>query len=634
MPSARQAETGPVRTRMSKEVRVVLAPSGRAVHVLPGTVLLEAAARAGFIIRSPCGGTGTCGKCIVRVTSGTCTPTPQEIAVLGEQRLAEGYRMACQARVGGPVTVEIPDTSLFQAQQQILTQDAGGDVHLQPRIRKRHVRLPSPASGEAGSDLDRLHAAIGPFQAGIAAIRELPGALRTSGCACTAVLVDDELVAVEAGNTLSECFGIAFDIGTTTLVGTLVNLTTGADVAVAARVNPQTAFGDDVIARIQVCRSDPKGLERLQSAVIDAINKIIGELLRKATVDRAHVYELVFAGNTTMQQILCGIDPSALGELPFAPAFREAIEFHAADLRLHVNPVAKVYIFPQIGGFVGGDTVAGIVATRLDRAPAPALLVDIGTNGEIVLFANNTMWATSVAAGPAFEGARITCGMRAVTGAIEKVLFDGDVRLNVIGNAKPAGLCGTGLIDAAAELLRVGILDPTGRIRSAAELPQALPHAIANRLVEANGEVNVLLAGAAESATREPIFLYQRDIRELQLASGAVRAGINILLRIAGITPADLDSVLLAGAFGNFIRRNHARRIGMLPAVPCSRIRFVGNTASFGAKRALLSTEEKGYAARIIRDVRHVDLSLDPEFQAEFGAAMILPDHEPDGCAD
>lgn len=616
---------------MNKEIKVVFEPSGRTVHVLPGTVMLEAAARAGFIIHSPCGGAGKCAKCVVRIQAGKCPPNAPETAALGDARVADGWRMACQARITGPVTVEIPDTSLFQAQQQILTQDAGGELQVQPRVRKQYVELPVPDQHDAGADLDRLRSAIGPFQANLAAVRELPGALRASGFKATAVLVDDELIGVESGDTTVACFGIAFDIGSTTLVGTLVNLTNGVDIAVAARVNPQTSFGDDVISRIQKCRNDPKGLQLLQAAVLDGVNKIIDELLRKAGIDRARVYEIVFAGNTTMQEILCGIDPSALGELPFVPAFREAIECHAADLHLHVNPQAKVYVFPQIGGFVGGDTVAGIVATRLDRSAAPSLLVDIGTNGEIVLFANGTLWATSVAAGPAFEGARIANGMRASTGAIEKILLDGDVRLNVIGNAKPAGLCGTGLIDAAAELLRMGILDPTGRLLAADEVPETVSPALKARLVAAeNGEINFLLAAASESATHEPLFLYQRDLRELQLANGAIRAGINILLRTAGLQAIDLGSVLLAGAFGNFIRRNHARRIGMLPPIPCSRIRFVGNTASFGAKRALLSTEEKDYAGRLIRAVKHVDLSLDPEFQLEFGTAMILPDHDLD----
>jgi uncharacterized 2Fe-2S/4Fe-4S cluster protein (DUF4445 family) len=619
---------------VEKEVKVVFEPSGRSVYALAGTVLLEVAARAGFIVQTPCGGAGKCGKCLVRIRAGKCPPTDGETAALGAARVAEGFRLACQARVSGPLTVEIPDSSLFQAQQQILTGDTGERMEILPRVRKTCVQLPPPQHDEAGSDLDRLRAAIGPASLTLAAVRALPGALREAGFKVTAVLVDDELIAVEPGDTTSSCYGIAFDIGSTTLVGTLVNLTTGADMGVAARVNPQTSFGDDVISRIQKCRNDKAGLPQLQAAVMEGVNRIIAELERKGGIAPQNVYEVVFAGNTTMQQILFGIDPSALGELPFTPVFREALETRAADLHLHVHPQAKVYVFPQIGGFVGGDTVSGIVATRLDRTTEPALLVDIGTNGEIVLAHKGEMLATSVAAGPAFEGARIVNGMRATTGAIEKIILDGDVRINVIGNAKPTGLCGTALIDVAAEMLRVGILDSTGRIVAPGEAPASLPEAIRARLIEDKDEVNFLLVPAEESGTKAPLFLYQRDIRELQLANGAIRAGINILLRTAGLSPTDLGTVLLAGAFGNFIRRNHARRIGMLPPIPCDRIRFVGNTASFGAKRALLSTQEKAYAARVMEKVRHVDLSLDPEFQMEFSSAMLLPDRDLDECGE
>ncbi len=622
-------------TAAGKELRVLFEPSGRKVFVLPGTVLLEAAAQAGFILHTPCGGAGHCGKCLVRIRSGRCTPSATEEATLGAARIAEGFRLACQARVEGPLTIEIPETSLFQSQQQILTADSGEPLQVHPRVARHPLTLPSPTHGAGEiSDAERLLAALPPCRLRIAALRRLPLALRQADFRVTAVVADGEVLDIEPGHDADSAYGVAFDIGSTTLVGTLVHLRTGADLAVAARVNPQTSFGDDVLSRIAKCRNEPDGLAVLQAAVLDGINRLLDELVKKTGVDRRHVYELVFAGNTTMQQIFCGISPAALGELPFVPAFREALEMHAADLGLRVNPEAKVYVFPQIGGFVGGDTVAGIVATRLDRAPTPALLVDIGTNGEIVLAAHGRLTATSVAAGPAFEGARIVNGMRATAGAIEKVLLDGDVRINVIGNARPAGLCGTGLIDAAAELLRVGALDSTGRLLHANEAPAGLEPAIRNRLIEEQGEVKFLLADGAITSSGQPLYLYQRDIRELQLANGAIRAGINILLQDAGLRPEDLGVILLAGAFGNFIRRNHARRIGMLPPIPCRQIRFVGNTASFGAKRVLLSVEEKKYAEEIVRRVEHLDLSLHAAFLEEFGRAMLLPEQDPGECAE
>ena len=615
---------------MEREVKVVFEPSGRSVHALPGTVLLEAAGRAGLIIETPCGGAGRCGKCLVQVRAGKCPPTETETKTLGTERVAQGYRLACQAKILGPLTVEIPESSLFQGQQQILTADTQETLHVQPRVRKQFVQLPPPSQADARSDVERLQAAIGPCAVNITALRTLPATLRKAGFAATAVLVDDELVAVEPGDTTSRCYGVAFDIGSTTLVGTLVDLIAGTDLALAARVNPQTSFGDDVVSRILKCRREPDGLAQLQGTVLEAVNRMLDELMRKAGIERNSIYEVVCAGNTTMQQILCAVDPTALGELPFVAAFRDAVEMQAEDLHLHANPEGKVYVFPQIGGFVGGDTVAGIVATRLDRFTDPALLVDIGTNGEIVLAHQGRLLATSVAAGPAFEGARIVNGMRAAPGAIEKVMIDGDVRINVIGNAKPCGICGTGLIDAAAAMLRVGILDPTGRVLGPDEAPAALSPAVRARLVPRDSEVHLLLVKPEESATHEPIYLFQKDLRELQLANGAIRAGINILLRMAGLQPQDLSAVLLAGAFGNFIRRSNARRIGMLPPIPCNRIRFVGNTASFGAKRALLSTTEKDYANRIVAQVQHVDLSLDPEFQMEFGGAMLFPEGDAD----
>jgi uncharacterized 2Fe-2S/4Fe-4S cluster protein (DUF4445 family) len=291
-------------------------------------------------------------------------------------------------------------------------------------------------------------------------------------------------------------------------------------------------------------------------------------------------------------------------------------------------------VFPQIGSFVGGDTVAGMVASRLDRWGTPVLFVDIGTNGEIVLAWNGRLEAASAAAGPAFEGARIGQGMRATTGAIEKILVqDGDLLANVIGNVPPVGLCGTALIDCAAELLRHGIIDETGRILPPEEAPPAAPEGLRQRLVnDRNGDPCFQIATPEETASREPICLTQRDVRELQLATGAIRAAINILLRRAGVTPADLGAVLLAGAFGNFIRRSNARRIGLLPALPRDRIRFIGNAASLGAKLVLLARGERDYAEALRRQCEHVDLSLDPEFQAEFGQAMLFPSREADEC--
>jgi uncharacterized 2Fe-2S/4Fe-4S cluster protein (DUF4445 family) len=608
-----------------EEIKVSFEPSGRSVYVLPGTILLEAAARAGHVIETPCGGAGKCGKCTVRITAGQSDPTDAERAVLTERRLADGYRLACQSRVASPLTVEIPETSLFQSAQKILVRGPDDRLEVEPAARKLLLEMDPPAQGSGCSDVERLRQALGPVTLDLPVIRRLPQVLREGAFKVTATVVDNTVVDIAPGDTRGTCCGLAFDVGTTTLVGTLIDLADGVDLAVASAINPQTAFGDDVLARIKTCREEPDGLERLHSAVLEAVNAIAGEVARSAGVERHSICEAVFAGNTTMQQILCGIHPLALGEIPFIPAFRELLRTRASELGLDIHPGAAVSVLPQIGGFVGGDTVAGIVATRLDGFREPALLVDVGTNGEIVLAHGGRLAATSVAAGPAFEGARIVSGMRATSGAIEKVVVDGDIRLNVIGNARPAGICGTGLIDAVANLLALGVLDPTGRIRGPGEPDASLPAPIAERVVGHDGQYAFVLARAEESATGEPVRLYQRDIRELQLANAAIRAGIAVLLDAAGLEARDLGCVLLAGAFGNFIRRSSAVRVGMLPPIERHRIRFVGNTASFGAKRVLLSVNERDYASRVGRATRHVDLSLDPAFQSRFGECMAFP---------
>ncbi len=613
---------------MSREIRVTFQPSGRSVYVLPGTILLEAAARAGFVIETPCGGSGTCGKCLIRIVSGECADCTDAEGCLSSEQAADGYRLACQCKIQNALIVEIPESSLFQAVQKILSSDTGDKLEVDPAVKKRFVEIPEPEHGDSHSDAELLVKALNRGTPTVTTLQQLPETLREADFRATATICGDRIIRVQAGDTTAASYGIAFDIGTTTIVGTIVDLVTGTDLAVASMMNPQTSFGDDVLSRIKKCREESGGLEVLHTTIVEAVNKVAGDAARRAGIDASDIYMAVFAGNTTMQQILCRIDPRALGELPFLPVFRDMVNLKAADIGLSIYPDAEVVVFPQIGGFVGGDTVAGIIATRLDQQSKPSLLVDVGTNGEIVLSHGGKLTATSVAAGPAFEGARIINGMRAMQGAIEKVVFNSDVEFNVIGNMKPSGICGTGLIDVTAAMLRAGVLDSTGRILGQEEIPPEVPERIRNRIIADNGQFNFVLADGEASATGDRLSLYQKDIRELQLANGAIRAGISILLNRAGLSPDDLGSVLLAGAFGNFIRRSNARRIGMLPQISRSKIRFVGNTASFGAKMVLLSKEESSYAGRIVEKTEHLDLSTSPEFQMEFGAAMLFPEDD------
>jgi uncharacterized 2Fe-2S/4Fe-4S cluster protein (DUF4445 family) len=615
----------------TKELRVVFQPTGRTVYVLPGTPVIEAAGRAGIILQSPCGGKGTCGKCRVRLVD----PVPESTAGAGrlpEEQVKEGYRLACQVRVESNMVVEIPKESLFEASEKILTGDSGEVTVLRPVVRKVFFDLGAPSSEDAGSDTQRLQHTIGDVDIPFDVLKKIPTFLRANAWSGTAVVIGHRLAGLEVGDTSQLAYGVAMDLGTTTVVATLFDLTSGEELALASTMNPQVSYGDDVISRISRVREDHGALANLQQVVIKAINGLLQTLTEKASVPLRQVYEITVAGNSTMQQILCGLDPSALGEVPFVQVFDAPLKIAAAELGITANAGAEVFVFPQIGGFVGGDTVAGILASVMDRAQDPVLLVDIGTNGEIVLAHNGRLQATSTAAGPAFEGARIVQGMRATAGAIEKIVLGDDVVLNVIGNAKPAGLCGTALIDAVAELLSQGLIDETGRIVEASEAPENTSNALRDRLIEMDGQVNFMLVSGDESSSGEPIYLWQKDVRELQLASGAIRAGINILLRRAGLEPDALGSVLLAGAFGNFIRRSNARRIGLLPQIPCDRIRFIGNAASLGAKFALLSASERERAGELRKMTEHVDLSLDAEFQMEFGMAMMFPENMDDNC--
>ncbi|HSW45355.1 MAG TPA: ASKHA domain-containing protein [Phycisphaerae bacterium] len=613
--------------KATEQVSVVFHPPGRSVSVLRGTTLLEAAALAGLTIDTPCGGGGTCGKCRVHLAGKAPAACVAEEQMFGEGELAAGWRLACQVRVQQPCTVEVPESSLFAGQCQIQERSETGEVAaLQPSVRKVYVEMEAPTLESDAPDLLRLEQRVGAFEADLDILTELPGRLREKGFRGTAVLADHRLIDFETGDTSGRCFGAAFDIGTTTLVGSLMDLGTGAELAVASSVNPQVGLGDDVLSRIRHV-DKPDGLKELQQAVVSEVNRLIGRLCAEAGVEPREVYEIALAGNTTMEHFVCGIDPTPLGQMPFVPAFGRGLLLRAADLGLTVHPGAFAYVFPVIGSFVGGDTVGGILTTRLASLDGPALMVDVGTNGEIVLAHDGQLWAASTAAGPAFEGARISCGMRASRGAIEKVVLDEDVRLGTIGESRPTGLCGSGLIDLAAELIRVGIVSLAGRLLPPDKLPRDLPAAIRQRVrLDPAGKVEFVLADARTSGTGEDLAITQRDIRELQLAAGAIRAGIRILLRQAGFTPADLKVVLLAGGFGSFIRRRNARQIGLLPPeLESHHIHYVGNTSLSGARWALLSVDARRRAEELARHARHIELSMDTQFQMEFGEAMIFP---------
>lgn len=607
---------------------ITFEPLGRTVRVHPGTRVMEAALEAGLALEVPCGGDGICQKCRIIVRQGAAAPGADEERAFRPEELTQGFRLACQTVVHGPMTVEVPESSVQASCHQILAQTENTALPVtDPVIRKQYLELPPPDRENDRPDRSRLHEALGPVTMDLAVLRQLPGRLRENGFCGTAVLAGERLLDFEPGDTRSTSYAVALDVGTTTLVAMLVDLNTGQELAVTSRLNPQTSFGDDVLSRIvHVQRNPQRGLQELHEAVAVAMDEMVGVLAQQAGIDRRQIYELTVSGNTTMQQILCQIDPTPLGEVPFVPATGDSLWSHAAEFGVQIHPRGRVFVMPVIGGFVGGDTVAGILATALAEATGPTVLVDIGTNGEIVLCADGQLYAASTAAGPAFEGARISHGMRASMGAIERVLVDGRLHTQMIGNAPPIGLCGSALIDLTAELLQHGVLSPEGRLRVPEDLPADLVPDLRHRIVPHGAQVAFLLASEKETATGRPIVVTQRDFRELQLASGAIRAGLGILLKRAGLMADDLDRVLIAGGFGNFIRRANAQRIGLLPPeIPGERIRYQGNTSLAGARLVAVSRQAREQVEALARRTTHLDLSRDPEFSDAFAEAMIFP---------
>ena len=614
---------------MLNSVKVTFEPEGKSVFVLPGTSVFEAAARAGVILSTPCGGKGKCGKCVVEILHDPPAASEIERKLLTPEQLAAGCRLACQTRLSTDVVVNVPlETRFFE--QKILVEGASRDVKVSPNIQKRFLRLPEPSLEDPSADADRLLSVLA--QHGVHAAptlrvsRMLPRILREHSFALTAVIGDGQLIAVEGGDTSEKTYGVAFDIGTTTVVGMLVDLRTGERKATASLTNPQVAFGDDVVSRINHAHENPDGLRALQARIVRCMNDLIHELCANGPVKCNNIYEIAVVGNTTMNHLLFRIDPTYIAQAPYVAAVRSGMTASAAELGLTINPCGMVYAMPNIAGFVGGDTVGVILATDIFRAKGVRLAIDIGTNGEMALGSRERLLACSTAAGPAFEGARIQQGMRATAGAIEKVLINDDVRINVIGGQPARGICGTGLIDAVAELLRLGVVDSTGRVQAPDALGGSVPDSVRRRVVSGQAGFDFILALPEESHEGKPVVLSQKDIREVQLAKGAIAAGVRILLRELGVEQDDVEEILLAGAFGNFIRRSMAKRIGLLPDVPTDRIRFVGNAAGAGARLALMSQECRQQAEEISQRTEYVELAGRADFQMEFAEAMLFPE--------
>ena len=421
--------------------------------------------------------------------------------------------------------------------------------------------------------------------------------------------------------------GVAVDIGTTTVVAKLLDMTDGQCLATQAILNPQTRFGEDVVSRINHAQSADH-LAELRTVIIDGINELIRKLCRDARTDVTDIYEACVVGNTTMNHIFLGFPVQQLGQAPYRAHSVEAQDLPPGKLGMEMNPAGNVHCVENIAGFVGADTTAAALAVDIDSIDDTTLVVDIGTNGEIVLGTRDRLYAASCAAGPALEGARIRYGSRAADGAIEAVLFDDDIALDVIGNIPPRSICGSGLIDAVAVLLELGVINATGRFAHRDAIRTNLPQTVADRLSEHDGQPAFCLAFAPRTS-QPSVVLTQKDVREVQLAKAAILAGIRILLGKLGKSDLDIDRVLLAGAFGNYIRPRSAVRIGLLPDVPLDRIQSVGNAAATGAQMLLISQECRERAARLARRIQYVEIAHEKSFSDLFADAMFLSPRSP-----
>ena len=614
---------------VEEPARVILRfePAGTSVRVPPGVTVFDAASWNGIAIDSTCGGHGTCKKCRVRIEDGDVPASPLDARAFTPQEIRAGWRLACRAQAGVNLEIEVPP---LVTRPKAATVGVGRQVILRPALQKRYVELEEPTLQDQRSDFQRLLDAIEDLElrAEAGMLRRLPGVLRESEFRVTAVVVDDLLIDVEPGDTTDRLHALAFDLGTTTVVATLLDVGTGTPVAVASMLNKQQPFGADVISRISATMLDADALPRLTNLVAQTLQELARDVCDEGGIEPAEVYEVALAGNATMTSIALGVDPAPLGVAPFIVASQSYPEMPAAELGLELHPNAQVTVFPSLGAYVGGDIVAGLLATGMTRDSRLRLLIDVGTNCEVVLGSADGVVCTAAPAGPAFEAAQIACGMRAAEGAIEVVrLRDGTVELDVIGEAEPAGICGSGLVDAVAELVRVGLLDNSGRFVSQEESERIAPQ-LASRLTARADETRIFVLhwAGGEGDVDGAVYLSQRDVRELQFAKAAIATGWRLLVEDLGISETDIQQVLLAGSFGSYLSPSSAIRIGLVPKLALPRIVAAGNVAGEGAKMALLSLQERHAAEAILDEVRYIELSDRADFNDRFIEQLAFPE--------
>lgn len=605
--------------------RVLFLPQEKSGTFASGTVVRDAALDLGILIDSSCAGIGTCGKCKVEIRQGNGEITPIEHEVLSATELQKGVRLACQATIDNEIVCHIPDQSLSTI-DQISAWGVDGSFDLDPETQVVKVEIEPPVLGERHFTFDRFRARL--LKDGYEVSNDLRNirnfASEISPRVRTLHSIVDRGDLVTFSSTEDRLLGLALDIGTTTVAAKLVDLRTGSTLGVSSAANPQAALGADVVARIQYISRHSGGLRKMQRLIVNQINELVTSVCSQANARRAEVVKTVVVGNTVMQHILLGISPSGLGKSPYAAVTRGPIRVRARDLSFNTNGDGIVYVTPNLASFVGGDITSVLTAVRIDRREDLTLVIDMGTNGEIVLGNSERLICCSSPAGPAWEGACITWGMRAARGAIERAeIVDSRLEYRTIADASPVGICGSGLIDIVCAFLRHELIELSGRILTSEEAHEKVPGELAERIgVGHNGKRTLRIA---EMGGADPIVLTQDDVRQIQLAKAGIAAGVRTLLAEFGVGPHAIARVFLAGAFGNHVRGTDVAQLGLVPGVGAHRIHFVGNAALSGSESMLKSKEAVELAESIAESIGYVEVAGRAEFEDVFVESIPFP---------
>jgi uncharacterized 2Fe-2S/4Fe-4S cluster protein (DUF4445 family) len=634
---------------VANKCKVIFQPSGRRGEVDEGKTLIEAAQSLGVDIEAICGGKKVCGKCKVRIEEGYFEKDNIDSSMNNLSEITDdekkhikpedgpGIRLACTAELKGDVKVFVPERS--RAGKQIVRKAAKELViKLDPAVKKYSLELSPPTLHDMTTgDMERVLGfldekyGLKSLSFDYIVLKELQDVIRRGAWDITvSVWMDKEIVKVESG-LVEGCYGIAVDIGTTTVVGYLCDMVTGAVVATESMMNPQVPYGEDVMSRITYAMTNPDGLERMQRAIIDSLNELIekasAELRINGSKGGANIVDMTVVFNTAMHHIFLGLNPEYIGRSPFVPSVQHSLNIKARDIGININPASYIHVLPIEAGFVGADNVGVLIAEEPYNQDERVLIIDIGTNGELLLGNRDRICSTSCATGPAFEGAQIKFGMRAAPGAIEKVTIEPatkEPRYKVIGktdwhthlqkvNAK--GICGSAIIDAVAEMFKAGIIDKSGRFVHGLDTPRVRK--------ALDGKPEYVLAWAEETSIGTDITVTQADVRALQLAKGALYTGAKLMMKKMGIEK--LDRVVLAGAFGSYIDKESALTLGMFPDCDIEKVYAVGNAAGDGARMALLNRGKRLEAEERARWVEFVEIAVDPGFEKEFMQAMHIP---------